>query len=232
MKLSRFALAAFAFFTAALFAAEPITVIEPADGTVLRGGSTATIAWTATAPLPRGVEEWEAFLSVDGGRYYATRITPHLDIDIRSFEWHVPNVSSNDVRLLLRMGDEREEKSIDVPLRFSIVAEPDVRPSAIRFARSRGEAARPGDPAVVEWASGDRGGHEVAVERAPLGDTFNTASRAMKHSSAHHAVQHNHIATSRASMVCAYEIAVARRVCISSPRIARDILLLARRRNI
>jgi len=228
----RFSVAALALFTSALFAAEPITVIEPSDGTVLRGGSIATIAWTATAPLPRGVEEWEAFLSVDGGRYYATRITPHLDIDIRSFEWRVPNVSSNDVRLLLRIGDEREEKSVDVPLRFSIVAEPDIRPSAIRFSRSLGEAARPGDPAVVEWASGDRAGHEVALESAPLGDTLNAASRAKKHSSAHHAVQHDHIATSRASIVCAYEIAVARRVSVSSPLLARDILLLARRRNI
>lgn len=225
------AVVAIVLLAPALWAAEPINVIEPSNGAVLRGGATATIAWTATAPLPHGVVEWEAFLSVDGGRYYSTRITPHLDIDIRSFEWRVPNVSSNDVRLLLRMGDERDEKSVDVPLRFSIVAEPDYRPSSIRFAHERAEAARPGDPAVVVWATGDRGGHEVGLERAPLGKSLEAAARA-KRTSKHRAVVHNNLTTQRASIAFAYGIAVAPRAGVSTPLLARDILLLARRRNI
>jgi hypothetical protein len=225
------AIAAIALVAPALAAAEPITVIEPSDGAVLRGGSSATIAWTATGPLPRGVVEWEAFLSVDGGRYFSTRITPHLDIDIRSFEWQVPNVSSNDVRLLLRIGDEREEKSVDVPLRFSIVAEPDFRPSSVRFTREGAEAARPGDPAVVVWATGDREGREVGLARAPLGKSLETTAHANA-TSTHGAVENNNIATPRTSVASAYRITAAPRARGSSPLLARDILLLARRRNI
>ena len=50
-----------------LAAAEPLELAAPADGTTLAGGSMATISWRATGPLPHDAEEWEAFLSVDGG---------------------------------------------------------------------------------------------------------------------------------------------------------------------
>ena len=212
-------------------AAESLTVTAPVDGEVLRGGSLARIAWTASAPLPRGVVEWEAFLSVDGGRYYATRITPHLDIDIRSFEWRVPNVSSNDVRLLIRIGDEREEKSVDVPLRLAIIADLDVRMPVARVAASAGESARPGDPGVAAWASGDRAGREIVYERAPIAASLRPAT--------HSAAAHAHwiavtpaIATTRPSIVNRFANAVAPVAHASSPLLARDILLLVRRRNI
>lgn len=213
------------------FAGEPISVIEPANGAVLRGGETATITWKATGPLRKGVVEWEAFLSVDGGRYFSTRITPHLDIDIRTFEWRVPNVSSNDVRLLLRVGDEIEETSVDVPLRFSILAEPKFRPSNVRFARERGESARPGDPSVIEWATGDRGGTEVAIERAPLGDAIDTARQAHA-TTKHSAVEHHDLAKWTATIASAHETAIPPRARGSSPLFARDILLLVRRLNL
>lgn len=214
-----------------IFGSEPLTVTAPADGTVLRGGSVATIAWTATEELPRDVVEWEAFLSVDGGRYYSTRITPHLDIDIREFEWRVPNVSSNDVRLLIRIGDEREEKSVDVPLRLTIVADLDVRPSFTPLATGRGESARPGDPGVAEWATGDRGGREVGHRRAPVEDNVRGAKNTNP-SRQHAAAEAPLVATPRTSLAITSAIAAARAPRASSLLLARDILVLVRRRNI
>jgi hypothetical protein len=175
--------------------------------------------------------EWEAFLSVDGGRYYATRITPHLDIGIREFEWRVPNVASNDVRLLIRIGDEREEKSVDVPLRLAIAAALDARPSFTPLATGRGESARPGDPGVTEWATGDRGGREVGHRRAPVEDAVRNAASpgaATDHAAAEAPV----VAAPRPSFATISAIAAAGAPRASSPLLARDILVLVRRRNI
>ena len=213
------------------FASAPLTVVAPEDGTVLRGGSTATIAWTETR-LPPGVVEWEAFLSVDGGRYYATRITPHLDIDIRSFEFRVPNVSSKNVRLLIRIGDEIEEKSVDVPLRLSIVADPSVWPTFTSVVRTRGESARPGDPGVAEWATGDRGGREVRHQRALPDSSFHGTTTIAASAIRHDVVESPVVATTRPSLIVTSTIAIAPGMRAFSPLLARDLLLLARRRNI
>jgi hypothetical protein len=134
----------------------------PAEGEVLRGGTRATVAWAAEQ-LPPFVEEWEAFLSVDGGRYYAYRITPHLDVRQRRFTFDVPNVASDDARILIRAGDERRE--IELELSRSFVIEEDharartATPLAVDEDK-RGEPARAGDRGVIEWIDGDRdGGH-------------------------------------------------------------------------
>ncbi len=136
-----------------------VQVVEPADHATLAGGSTAVIRWTGSAAA-RDIEEWEAFLSVDGGRYYCARITPHLDVAIREFRWTVPNVASNDVRILLRFGNEKDERAIELPLALSI------RPAELPQEKPQrtfvlGEAARPGDPGVALWAEGDRDGTRV-----------------------------------------------------------------------
>jgi len=76
---------AIALLALASFArAESLRVVAPANGATLRGGSFAELRWTS-AQLPAGAEEWEAFLSVDGGKYYAFRVRPHLDIQLRKF---------------------------------------------------------------------------------------------------------------------------------------------------
>ncbi|HEY6842566.1 MAG TPA: hypothetical protein VI391_00225, partial [Thermoanaerobaculia bacterium] len=66
-----------------------LQVVTPTTGTTLRGGHFATLTWSAPQ-LPRGAEEWEAFLSLNGGRYYAVRLTPHLDIRVHTFQVLVP----------------------------------------------------------------------------------------------------------------------------------------------
>ena len=225
------AAAAMALLGPALFAASAIALLEPKDGTVLRGGSVAMITWTATATLPRDAEEWEAFLSVDGGAYYASRITPHLDIDIRSFEWRVPNVSSKSVRLLIRVGNERDESTFELPLRFSIEATPPMGFSFAPPAKSRGESARPGDPSVVEWASGDRQGHQVVEERAGVSERIRT--KAVRPGSPRHAFRRSGVVTPRVAKSAATSLVLATpAVRFSSPPRSRDILLLVRRRNI
>jgi hypothetical protein len=103
----------------------------PAAGAVLAGGSTAELAWEPGPGFERlaGAHEWEAFLSVDGGKTYAFRLTPHLDLDVRRFRWEVPRFPTEDARLLLRVGDEESETAIQLPLRFAITGPAGALPS-------------------------------------------------------------------------------------------------------
>jgi hypothetical protein len=141
---------------------ETARLLEPRDGVTLRGGDVATLDWSATS-LPEQAEEWEAFLSVDDGDYYAYRITPHLRLERRSISFDVPNVDTSHARILIRVGNEERETEIALPARFSIVRDSTLdatsKPEAVAD-EDRGEAARPGERGVIEWGDGDReGGH-------------------------------------------------------------------------
>ena len=139
-------------------------LVRPADRSLLTGGSTVVLEWSADGIDERSdIEEWEAFLSVDGGRYYGTRITPHLEISIRRFLWIVPNVESADARILIRFGNEREETALELPITMRIEAG---TPAVLTVASTSasGESARPGDPGVAMWVEGDRnGGRLISV---------------------------------------------------------------------
>lgn len=152
------ALVAFAFAGRA----EALRLIAPANGVTLRGGSVAELHWTA-AQLPAPAEEWEAFLSVDGGKYYAFRVTPHLDIDLQRFTFIVPNVDTADARILIRTGNEHQETHFETDGSFAIARDPGAEPIALpAFELSRrGEAAREGDPEVLAWAEGERDGSGI-----------------------------------------------------------------------
>src|SRR5262245_60035984 len=80
---------------------EMARLVHPAAGDELDAGSVALIEWEGLA-LPEHADEWEAFLSLDGGRTWPLRITPHLDISIRRFEFPVPDFPTRDARILLR----------------------------------------------------------------------------------------------------------------------------------
>ncbi len=165
-RLPRLLLAIAVLACASLAHASGLRLVAPADGTTLRGGSFAEVRWTATQ-LPPAAEEWEAFLSVDGGKYYAFRITPHLDADLRRFTFVVPNVDTKRARILIRTGNEVQEMRFENRGTFSIERDPDAEePIAHLLASGRGEAARDGDPAVVSWTSGARNGAEVAHHAA------------------------------------------------------------------
>ena len=139
-------------------------LLSPAAGDELAAGSLVTIAWEEIA-LSEHVNEWEAFLSVDGGETWPLRITPHLDISIRRFAFRVPDLPTRDARLMLRFGDERREVGMEAPQRFSIasVASAASGHSAASWAPrsprlSRGERAREGKQGVVVWVEGSREG--------------------------------------------------------------------------
>lgn len=147
-----------------------VRVVAPAPGTELAAGTLATLEWEALGSgLGEHIVEWEAFLSLDGGRTWPLRLTPHLEISRRRFSFRVPALPSRDARLLLRFGDEREEVDVDVPGSFTISAGENrgiVDPVPPSRRLSRGEAARPGDRGVVLWTEGTRDGtglREVAA---------------------------------------------------------------------
>lgn len=157
----------------------PVQLVAPGPGATLRAGSTAELEWQALAPLGRlGIEEWEAFLSFDGGATYPVRITPHLDRDLRRVRWQVPGIPTQDARLLLRFGDEREETYLELPQRFAIAAVPETRGDFLlaTVAPTAGEPALPGHAGVVSWVEGSRRGgtlrQVVAPERPALRSTI------------------------------------------------------------
>jgi len=146
-----------------------VDLIAPAAGEPLRAGSVAELAWEPREPFGRNgrIQEWEAFLSLDGGAHYTVRVTPHLDRGLRKVLWQVPAVPTRDARLLLRFGDERREIVVAVPRRFVITgpAQPASPGNAagfellpIRRSFSPGEPALPGQVGVVVWAEGTRQG--------------------------------------------------------------------------
>ena len=163
------ALTAILFPALAFAGSARIRLVAPVAETALRGGENAVVSWEADA-LPAGAEEWEAFLSIDGGRHYSIRITPHLNIDLHRAMWTVPNITAGDVRMLLRFGDERNESEVEVPSSFRIDAPFSGGPlwPAASASVVTGEEARRGDGGVTAWVAGDRDGGRSHLVTASL----------------------------------------------------------------
>jgi hypothetical protein len=146
-----------------------IELISPRPGAAWRAGERVTIEWRLAGDWPRGleVEEWEAFLSLDGGASYPVRLTPHLERDIRSVSFVAPGLPTSNARLLLRFGDERREVEWSSGAEFAIAGSdvPLIPPR--QAVGEAGEAPRPGDPGVVRWTDGarDGGGWRVVESR-------------------------------------------------------------------
>ena len=116
-----------------------------------------------------GLEEWEAFLSLDDGGRYPVRVTPHLDIDQRSFAVTLPQFAAKRARLLLRFGDEVEEFEYELPGEFEIRTARQLNPEPVALARGHGEPARlddPYDPGVAIWVEGSRRGLATQIVAA------------------------------------------------------------------
>lgn len=138
-------------------------LLAPAHGEELTAGTDAVVDWEGLA-LPPHVVEWEAFLSVDGGKTWPLRITPHLDIAIRRFTFRVPDLPTREARLMLRFGDERREVGVETPVQFAIRPGRSAGMLPPRRAFSRGERPREGQLGVAYWVEGSRqGGHLRAV---------------------------------------------------------------------
>ena len=222
------------FLLCASFArADALRVVAPANGATLRGGSFAELRWSASKLSP-AAEEWEAFLSIDGGKYYAFRVTPHLDIDLQRFTFIVPNVDTRNARILIRTGNEVYETRFESRGSFSIVRDAkadEIVPSPARFGRA--EAAREGDPAVVAWTDGSRNGDSVTQQSSPAvpSPSFERAARIARESAALVAPASNSIIL--VSAVSAPHIH-RQAHAITSERlpIPADLLLVCSRRNV
>lgn len=170
---------------AAEAAAPPIRLLSPADGAALVAGGTSELVWE---PLPAfeqlaQAEEWEAFLSLDGGLSYPLRLTPHLDQDVRRIAWRVPPLASADARLLLRFGDEHRETAVPLPHRLVIQPPPVALPLGDEtFALARRATAIAGEPAlaggrgVVGWVEGTRRGTGLQQVVGAAWPTFGPAA--------------------------------------------------------
>ena len=145
----------------------PVELLRPAAGEVLEAGREATVAWRTTRDLAaEGIEEWEAFLSFDGGRRWPVRITPHLDIELSSFRFVVPPVASGRARLMLRFGDEESEVGYVLPLELRTVVPATAWAPAPAPSWRRGERARADAPGVVLWVEGRRDGRDFETRAA------------------------------------------------------------------
>lgn len=149
-RVRRFCLAAGLLASAAAIGVE--SAAGAPSGTVLRPGEARIVA---IGVPPAGAEEWEAFLSVDGGRSFPVRITPHLPIAERSFPWTVPALPTAAARIRFRFGVGGVEQEFLCPDRFAIGASPG---PAFLSGSPIANSPAPGEDDTLAWVErrGDR----------------------------------------------------------------------------
>ena len=142
-------------------------LVSPSPGQTLAAGDELRVRWEGA---PGAAKEWEAFLSLDGGKTFPIRVTPHLSVGVRSFAWTVPQLYARDARLRLRFGDEEVEEQIDFSAPFSIVPSRGGRILEGR-AGDLGAAPFPGEEQNTAWVEGTLFGGDarVVVPPAPAG---------------------------------------------------------------
>ena len=117
---------------------------------------------------PAGAREWEAFLSLDGGRSFPLRVTPHLGIGVRSFTWTVPRILAGDAKLRIRFGDGFGEREYDVAGNFSLAPAGGSR-LLLPESRDLGEVPAAGEEQAAAWVEGDGASSRTVVPPAPAG---------------------------------------------------------------
>jgi hypothetical protein len=127
------------------------------SGSVLRPGDVRELE---IAVPPAGADEWEAFLSVDGGRSFPFRITPHLPIAERSFSWTVPLLPTASARIRLRFGVGGIEQERVAPDRFAIDVSAGGSPLSGPGTALRSSPA-PGEEDTLVWV--ERSGSRTAL---------------------------------------------------------------------
>lgn len=139
-----------------------IQLLEPRSDRPWIAGSALRLAWDWAGGYTREIEEWEAFLSLDGGVSFPLRITPHLDGERRTVLFEVPDLPTADARLLIRFGNEREESAVEFPQSFRILQFSSAGWKSVTTpsmpASGEGEGALPGCKPVVSWVDGPRDG--------------------------------------------------------------------------
>jgi len=152
------------FAAAARPSAATPRLVSPAPGTSVAPGRAARIE---IGGAPSGAEEWEAFVSVDGGRTYPLRATPHLPISEPAFDWVVPALAPGALRVKVRFGVAGAEKESLLAESFSIgtgasgtVVAPDPRTIELPAA---------GEEGTVAWVDRSDGSVRLVVPVAGRG---------------------------------------------------------------
>ncbi len=221
--------------------AEPhnfLRLTAPAADAVLPAGGLVALAWEPGPDLERfpRAHEWEAFLSVDGGATFPFRITPHLDLSQQRVLIRLPHVETPNARILLRVGDEREERTQPVSPSWSIrttPVSPILLPKTTQPVASRGEAARPGDPGVGSWVEQGADGIWVFYQTASSETAWSTSPVAPPH--------HSAAVLNEGSRACALAPVRSRNPAVTALRVtswvlptllrSRPILILVQRFN-
>ncbi len=154
-----------------------LQIVSPAAGEAIETGSRMDLAWRS-ARGSEEFEEWEAFLSLDDGRSFPVRLTPHLDSRVGRFEWTVPELPTATARILLRWGDEAGEESqlgerFEIRLSRDRIFSPPTFPSLARgeSALALDRAGRAGSAdGVATWVDGDRAGGDQRAYAALSGE--------------------------------------------------------------
>ena len=145
-------------------------LVSPPSGAIVVPGRIARIE---IAGAPSGADEWEAFVSVDGGRTYPLRATPHLPIRERAFDWNVPSLPPGPVRVKLRFGSRGVEREflLDGPLSLGAG---DSGSLVVPEAETVGATPAPGEEGTVAWVDRENGRARLIVPASPralLADT-------------------------------------------------------------
>ena len=214
-----------------------VQLVEPAPAARVIAGSTAFLDWEATG-TPANVDEWEAFISIDGGRTYLSRVTPHLDATIHRFRFAVPDLPGAQVTLLLRFGDERDERRFVFPARMRIsgvAGESSLAPEA----GARGEAFDVDEEGATSWINGSCDGS--SLHAVVLGGTAMSSGRAEIEIPLHDGSatalttgdsRHDSVGDFVVAQISAGHGPLSHRPGARPPRFITDILLMSRRRNI
>ncbi len=158
MRRPRAEVAALCLFLAAsaLSAAEnalPGPLVPPLAGASVRGGDILDLSFR----FPRGMvpDEWEAYLSLDGGETYPVRLTGDQPPSSTSLAVRVPNLPTEAARILVRAGgdegtgdSDRYERDVAVSDLFRIA--PGNAPPE-RIFKDDGRIPRRGDLVRIEW---------------------------------------------------------------------------------
>jgi hypothetical protein len=151
---------------------ETVRWLSPAAADAVAAGGSLRLAWE---PGPRfaelgAVEEWELFVSYDRGETWSVRLTPHLDAGIRRYAVRLPEIAADEIRLLMRIGDERVEYEVELPFALRVAAggrKLDAMRPAAMLAAAPGESARAGAAGVALWSEGSRHGRDARWIASP-----------------------------------------------------------------
>lgn len=172
---------------AALATVRAQPVVDRFSGSTALAGELIEIARSSDFVSPPGargaIREWEVFLSLDGGRSHPIRLTPHLDISIWRATVRVPNFATDEARLLLRFGDEREEHEFELAGSFRIRASDSPALETARFLAAprlgresgleSGDLPLSGTRRIVAWVetAADGGWQSVTTSGESWSDT-------------------------------------------------------------